>query len=92
MLKRLFDILFSSIAIVILSPVFISLYFMIRKKMGVPVLFIHERAGLNGKPFVLYKFRSMTDEKTKEGELLPDSERLTPFGKKLRKYSLDELP
>ncbi|MCL2147373.1 MAG: sugar transferase [Synergistaceae bacterium] len=92
MLKRIFDILFSFTAIVFLSPVFIALYFMIRKRMGAPVLYLHERAGMNGKPFVLYKFRSMTDEKTKGGELLPDSERLTPFGKKLRKYSLDELP
>ena len=65
---------------------------MIRKRMGAPVLFVHERAGLNGKPFKLYKFRTMTDEKTKSGELLPDSERLTPFGSTLRKYSLDELP
>ena len=92
MLKRLFDILFSFIAIIILSPVFSALYFMIRKRMGSPVLFVHERAGLNGKPFKLYKFRTMTDARTKEGNLSPDSERLTSFGRKLRKYSLDELP
>jgi len=92
MLRRLFDILFSLTVIVILSPVFIAVFFIILIKMGAPAFFIHERAGLYGKPFRLYKFRSMTDEKTKEGELLPDSERLTPFGKKLRKYSLDELP
>jgi len=92
MLKRSFDLLFSSAAIVILSPALIALYFMIRKRMGTPALFIHERAGLNGKPFKLYKFRTMTDARTKEGELLPDAERLTPFGKTLRKYSLDELP
>ena len=92
MLKRLFDILFSFIAILVLSPVIIALYFMIRSRMGVPVFFVHERAGLNGKPFKLYKIRTMTDARTEEGELLPDSERLTPFGKKLRKYSLDELP
>jgi sugar transferase EpsL len=65
---------------------------MIRKKMGAPVLFIQERSGLDGKPFKLFKFRTMTDEKNKAGELLPDSERLTPFGRKLRKYTLDELP
>jgi sugar transferase EpsL len=92
MLKRLFDILFSFTAIVILSPALAALYFMIRKRMGAPVLFIHERAGLGGKPFKLYKFRTMTDAKTEGGELLADAERLTPFGKKLRKYSLDELP
>jgi lipopolysaccharide/colanic/teichoic acid biosynthesis glycosyltransferase len=60
--------------------------------MGRPVLFIQERPGLSGKPFKLYKFRTMTNAKTEAGELLPDSERLTPFGKKLRKYTLDELP
>ena len=92
MLKRLFDILFSFTAIVILSPALAALYFMIRKRMGAPVLFIHERAGRDGKPFKLYKFRTMTDAKTEGGELLADAERLTPFGKKLRKYSLDELP
>ncbi|MCL1940876.1 MAG: sugar transferase [Synergistaceae bacterium] len=86
--------LFSFAAIVVLSPAFVALYFMIRKRMGAPVLFVHERAGRNGKPFRLYKFRTMTDAKTEggEGELLPDAERLTPFGSKLRKYSLDELP
>jgi sugar transferase EpsL len=92
MLKRLFDISFSLFAIVIFCPVVAVLYFIIRNKMGKPVLFIHERPGLNGKPFKLYKFRTMTDAKTNDGELLPDSERLTSFGKKLRKYSLDELP
>ena len=92
MLKRIFDILFSFIALVVLSPALAVLYLMIRKKMGAPVLFIHERAGLDGKSFKLYKFRTMTETKDKEGELLPDSERLTTFGKKLRKYSLDELP
>jgi len=92
LLKRIFDILFSFIAIVILSPALAGLYFMIRKRMGAPVLFIHERAGRDGKPFKLYKFRTMTDAKNEGGELLPDSERLTPFGQKLRKYSLDELP
>ena len=92
LLKRVFDILFSFVAIVILSPALAGLYFMIRKRMSVPVLFVHERAGRYGKPFQLYKFRTMTDAKTDDGELLPDSERLTPFGQKLRKYSLDELP
>ena len=91
-MKRIFDILFSFTALIMLSPVLAVLYFMIRKKLGAPVFFIHERAGLNGKPFALYKFRTMTDIKTETGELLPDSERLTPFGRKLRKYSLDELP
>ena len=92
MLKRVFDILFSFFAIIILSPALAGLYFMIRKRMGAPVLFIHERAGRDGKPFRLFKFRTMTDAKTEDGELLPDSERLTPFGMKLRQYSLDELP
>ena len=92
MLKRLFDIIFSFAAIIFLSPVLCALYFMIRKRMGAPALFIHERAGRDGKPFMLYKFRTMNDARTKEGELLPDAERLTPFGKTLRKYSLDELP
>lgn len=90
--KRIFDIFFSLSVLLLLSPAFIVLYFVIRWKMGAPVLYVHKRAGLNGKAFMLYKFRTMTDAKNKDGVLLSDAERLTPFGQMLRKYSIDELP
>ena len=91
-IKRLLDIVLSGVALVLLSPLFLVLYIMIKCKLGSPVLFMQQRPGKNEKIFMLYKFRSMTDERDGNGELLPDEVRLTPFGKKLRSTSLDELP
>lgn len=90
--KRFFDILMSGIAIVLLSPVFLLVALLVRFKLGSPVIFKQERPGLNEKIFKMYKFRTMTDAKDENGELLPDEERLTSFGMKLRSTSLDELP
>jgi pilin glycosylation protein pglB len=90
--KRLFDIIASASGLIILSPVFLILAYLIRKNLGAPVFFTQERPGKNGKPFKMIKFRSMRDAVDKDGNPLPDSERLTPFGKKLRAASLDELP
>lgn len=91
-IKRLFDILLSGIALIVLSPVYLVLTILVKTKLGSPVLFHQDRPGLNGKVFHMYKFRSMTDERDENGELLPDEVRLTAFGKKLRATSLDELP
>ena len=91
-IKRLLDIVISLCGIVILSPIYLLLAVMVGKKLGTPVIFRQERPGKNEKIFQLYKFRSMTDERDDAGELLPDEARLTPFGKKLRSTSLDELP
>ena len=90
--KRLFDIIASASGLIILSPVFLILAYLIRKNLGAPVFFTQERPGKDGKPFKMIKFRSMRDAVDKDGNPLPDSERLTPFGKKLRATSLDELP
>ncbi|HFC8547263.1 TPA: NeuD/PglB/VioB family sugar acetyltransferase [Neisseria lactamica] len=90
--KRLFDIVASASGLIILSPVFLILVYLIRKNLGSPVFFIQERPGKDGKPFKMIKFRSMRDAIDKDGNPLPDSERLTDFGKKLRAASLDELP
>ena len=92
MLKRVFDITVSSIALLLLLPVFGIIYYKVAKNLGRPVLFRQKRPGLNGSIFEMMKFRSMRDAVDKEGHVLPDSERLTPFGKKLRSSSLDELP
>lgn len=92
LLKRLFDIVASAAGLIILSPVFLILIYLIKKNLGSPVFFTQERPGLNGKPFKMIKFRSMRDAVDANGNPLPDSERLTPFGKKLRATSLDELP
>lgn len=91
-LKRTIDIIFSFLAIVILSPILIIISFLIRLKLGTPVLFKQKRPGMNEKVFTMYKFRTMTDEKNENGQLLPDSMRLPKFGKTLRSTSLDELP
>ena len=91
-LKRLFDIIASASGLIFLSPVFLILIYLIRKNLGEPVFFTQERPGKDGKPFKMIKFRSMRDAVDKDGNPLPDSERLTPFGKKLRATSLDELP
>lgn len=90
--KRLLDIILSLTGIIVLSPVMAILWVLVRKKLGSPALFTQQRPGKNEKIFKLYKFRSMTDERDEKGQLLPDEVRLTPFGKKLRSTSLDELP
>ncbi|WP_414051204.1 sugar transferase [Macrococcus animalis] len=91
-MKRLFDIAVSGTALVLLSPVIVTSAVLIKKKLGSPVIFKQTRPGKDGEPFEIYKFRTMTDERDVRGELLPDSERLTEFGKTLRKLSIDELP
>ncbi len=91
-LKRTIDVTGAAIALVVLSPVLAVLAVLIRVRLGSPVLFRQERAGLGGRPFVLAKFRTMTDERDANGELLPDEVRLTRFGSFLRSTSLDELP
>lgn len=91
-IKRPQDFCCALAAIIVLSPVMAVTALLVRIKLGSPVLFKQERPGLNGKVFTLYKFRTMTDEKDSEGNLLPDEVRLTSFGKLLRSTSLDELP
>lgn len=86
------DVLLSAIALVVLSPVLLVLAILVRTKLGSPVIFKQERAGKDGKPFYMYKFRSMSDARDENGELLPDEQRLGKFGKILRSTSLDELP
>ncbi|HOV25849.1 MAG TPA: sugar transferase [Pseudobacteroides sp.] len=86
------DFILSLIALIVLSPVFLVVAVLVRIKLGSPVLFTQYRLGLNERVFKMYKFRTMTDEKNENGDLLPDSERLTKFGKILRATSLDELP
>lgn len=90
--KRFLDILISLTGIILLSPILLILWILVRTKLGSPVLFKQKRPGKNGEIFELFKFRSMTDERDGEGNLLPDEVRLTSFGKKLRASSLDELP
>ena len=92
MLKRAFDIAASTSVLVVLSPVLAITAYKVKKELGSPVLFRQTRPGLHGKPFEMIKFRTMKDATDKEGNALPDSERLTEFGKKLRASSLDELP
>jgi len=92
MLKRLIDITASGAALLALSPVLAVTAYKVKKNLGSPVLFKQTRPGLDGKPFEMIKFRTMKDATDKQGNLLPDSERLTPFGQKLRSTSLDELP
>lgn len=90
--KRLLDIVGALLMLILLFPVLLAIAILIKIKLGSPVIFKQQRAGLYGKPFYLYKFRTMTDERDENGELLPDHLRLTPFGQFLRKFSLDELP
>ncbi len=90
--KRPLDAFLSTGALIVLSPVLAVISLLVKKKLGSPVIFTQERPGKNGKIFKLFKFRTMTDEKDEEGKLLSDEKRLTPFGKKLRATSLDELP
>lgn len=90
--KRSQAFLLSLIAIIILSPILLITYLLVRVKFGKPAIFIQKRVGKDGKVFDLYKFRTMTDQRGEDGKLLPDEQRLTSFGKKLRSTSLDELP
>jgi lipopolysaccharide/colanic/teichoic acid biosynthesis glycosyltransferase len=90
--KRLFDVTIALISIIILMPLLLVIGIIVRIKLGSPVIFKQQRPGLNEKIFTLYKFRTMIDKKNKEGKQLPDSQRLTKFGKFLRSTSLDELP
>ncbi|WP_286675981.1 sugar transferase [Peribacillus frigoritolerans] len=91
-IKRAMDFILSLIAIVILSPILLVVALLVRVKLGSPVVFKQNRPGLNENVFMMYKFRTMTDERDETGELLPDSVRLTKFGRLLRSTSLDELP
>lgn len=91
-IKRVLDILISLLGLVVLSPVILVVAILVRIKLGSPVIFKQDRPGKDGKIFRLYKFRSMSDKKDENGKLLPDSQRLTKFGKVLRATSLDELP
>ncbi|WIY61145.1 sugar transferase [Bacillus arachidis] len=91
-MKRLFDLFVSLSLSMLISFLIIIVAVLVRFKLGSPILFKQQRPGLHGKPFFLYKFRTMTDETDSEGNMLPDNVRLTKFGKFLRKYSLDELP
>ena len=90
--KRLLDLCLTLVAFLLLLPVMGVIAVIVRLKLGAPVLFRHRRPGLHGQPFTLYKFRTMTDTRDAQGNLLPDAERLTPFGRFLRSTSLDELP
>lgn len=91
-IKRPLDFILSLIAIIVLSPVILLIAFFVRVNLGSPVIFKQERPGLNEKIFTMYKFRTMTDERDENGDLLPDGIRLTKFGRFLRNSSLDELP
>ena len=90
--KRMLDFILSLIALIILSPILLIVAILVRIKLGNPIIFKQQRPGKDEKIFTLYKFRTMTDKKDENGNLLPDSERLTNFGKLLRSTSLDELP
>ena len=91
-IKRMLDIILSGGALIVLSPVLLVIAYLVKTKLGSPVLFSQDRPGQNERIFKMYKFRSMTDERDKKGNLLPDDIRLTSFGRKLRSTSLDELP
>ncbi len=92
MLKRLFDLVFSVVALIFFLPVMLFIGWLIRRKLGSPVLFRQVRPGIHGQPFEMVKFRTMRDVEDKSGQPLPDAERITPFGGFLRSTSLDELP
>lgn len=91
-IKRCLDVVCSGLALILLSPVMLFTAILVRKKIGSPVIFKQNRPGYHEKVFSLYKFRSMSDARDKDGKLLPDEERLTSFGRQLRSTSLDELP
>lgn len=86
------DMILASLALIVLSPILLIVAIFVRVRLGTPVIFKQERAGKNGKPYYMYKFRSMSDARDENGELLPDEERLGKFGKVLRSTSVDELP
>ena len=90
--KRLFDLLASAFALIVLSPVLVLTALLVRIQLGGPILFRQQRPGYQGRPFHIFKFRTMIDRFAPDGSLLPDSERLTRFGRVLRSTSLDELP
>jgi lipopolysaccharide/colanic/teichoic acid biosynthesis glycosyltransferase len=91
-IKRLFDVLLSGLGLLVLAPPLLALMWQVRRKLGSPVFFTQVRPGLHGKLFKMVKFRTMTDERGADDQLLPDAVRLTPFGRWLRATSLDELP
>ena len=91
-MKRLVDIFISLIALIVLSPIFLLVAYKVRKNLGSPIFFYQERPGKNGKLFKMMKFRSMKDANDIDGNPLPDDQRITPFGQKLRSTSLDEMP
>ena len=91
-MKRLVDIVVASVALLLLSPVFLLVAYKVRKNLGSPIFFYQERPGKNGKLFKMIKFRSMKDAYDSDGNPLPDEQRITPFGQKLRSTSLDEMP
>lgn len=91
-LKRLFDLLITLPALVLFAPLLLIVALLVRLKLGSPVLFRQQRPGLHGKPFMILKFRTMTGARDAEGHLLPDAERITAFGRFLRRSSLDKLP
>ena len=91
-MKRLTDIVIAILALILLSPIFIFVAYKVRKNLGSPIFFLQERPGKNGKIFKMIKFRSMKDAVDKDGNPLPDEQRITPFGQKLRSTSLDEMP
>jgi len=91
-MKRLFDIIVACLAFVLMSPIILVIAALVRTQNGAPIFFCQLRPGLAGKLFKLYKFRTMTDARDGDGNLLPDADRLTPLGRFLRKTSLDELP
>lgn len=92
MLKRLFDIAVSATGLIISAPITLTAAAVIAKKLGKPVLFRQVRPGQDGKPFEIYKFRTMSDKRDENGELLPDDQRMTSVGTFIRKFSIDELP
>ncbi len=92
LIKYSLDRLAAALALVLLSPLLIPLALLVRAKLGNPIFFRQQRPGLRGRPFNILKFRTMTDDRDVQGDLLPDAQRLTPFGRWLRSTSLDELP
>lgn len=90
--KRIFDLLAASLGLVVISPIIFLIAILVRVFLGTPILFRQQRPGFKGRPFYIYKFRTMTDTRGPDGNLLPDSARLTRFGRFLRSLSLDELP
>lgn len=91
-MKRIFDFVIALIGLILVSPILLVTAILLKIKLGSPILFNQQRPGLDGKPFYVFKFRTMTEQRDFQGRLLPDYMRLTSFGKFLRKYSLDELP